>query len=174
MRCSYIFADSFRQVSKDSFNVSKMLKVIFIGESAVDDSGPRREYFQLLQHDVACKSGLFGGWPDHVVLLHNVEALSRSKYFVIGKMLATSLVQSGQPPVYFADAVADFLVFDRVKNPVNVDDITDFEVKASLQKVCVCVCGCGCVGVQNVIVLTQRSFSIGTKTESCTIAVLVI
>ena len=151
VRRSNVFADSFRQFSKYSFDVSKMLKVIFIGESAVDDGGPRREYFQLLQHDIACKSGLFGGWPDRVVLLHNVEALSRNKYFIIGKMLATALVQGGQPPVHFADAVADFLVFGSVKSPVNLDDITDFEVKTSLQKVCGCTVCHSCVRLHNYV-----------------------
>ena len=70
---SHIFADSFRHFSKDSFDVSKMLKVVFVGESAIDDGGPRCEIFQLLLHDIACQSGLFGGWPDHV------DALSRKK-----------------------------------------------------------------------------------------------
>ena len=105
-----------------------------MGESAVD-GGPRWEYFQLLQHDIACKSGLFGGWPDHVVPIHNVDALIHKKYYVVGKMLATALVQGGQPPVFFAGAVADFLVFETVKSPVNLDDILDFEVRQCLQKV---------------------------------------
>ncbi len=39
VRRSHIFEDSMRQFSKDSFNTSKMLKVLFIGESAVDDGG---------------------------------------------------------------------------------------------------------------------------------------
>ena len=38
-----------------------ILPVTFVGESAVDDGGPRREYFKLLQYDNACKSSLFGG-----------------------------------------------------------------------------------------------------------------
>jgi hypothetical protein len=141
VRRSHIFADSFRHFSKESFDVSKMLKVVFVGECAIDDGGPRREYFQLLLHAIACHSGLFGGWPNHVVPLHNIDALSRSKFFVIGKMLATALVQGGQPPVYFACPVADFLVFDRVRSPVDLDDIDDFDVRQSLQKVyIVCMC----------------------------------
>lgn len=119
-----------------------MLKVMFIGESAVDDGGPQREYFQLLQHDIACKSGLFGGWPNHVPL-HNVSALAHNKFYTIGKMLVTTIVQGGQPPLYFAGAVADFLVFDRVRSPVNLDDIADYEVRQCLQKVQMCVCVLG-------------------------------
>lgn len=73
--------------------------------------------------------------------VHNVDALIHNKYYVVGKMLATVLVQGGQPPVFFAGAVADFLVFKTVKSSVNLDDIPDFEVRQCLQKVCrLCVC----------------------------------
>ena len=135
VRRSHISEDSFRHFSKDSFDVTKLLKVRFVGESAIDDGGPRREFFQLLLNAIANKSGLFGGFPDHVVPLHNVDGLVHNKYFVVGKMIATALVQGGQPPVYFAGPVADFLVYDCVKSPVNIEDIIDFEVRQCLQKV---------------------------------------
>ena len=126
VRRTHIFSDSLRQFSKGSFDVSKILRVTFVGESAVDNGGLRQGYFQLLQHDIACKSGLFGGWLDHVVPNHNVDALIHNKYYVVGKMLATALVQGGQPPVFFVGAVADFLVVETVKSPVNLDNIPDF------------------------------------------------
>ena len=68
---------------------------------------------------------------------HNVDAVEQIKYFVVGKMIATAIVQGGQPPVYFAGAVADFLVFDSVKSPVDVEDIPNFEIRQSLEKVIV-------------------------------------
>lgn len=49
VRRKYLLADSLRAFSKPTFNLSKMLKITFMGESAVDDGGPRREYFQLLR-----------------------------------------------------------------------------------------------------------------------------
>lgn len=113
-----------------------MLKVRFVGESAVDDGGPRREFFQLLLNAIANKSGMFSGFPNHVVPLHNVNAVLNNKYFVVGKMIAAALVQGGQPPVFFAGAVADFLVYNRVKSSVDIDDIADYEVRECLKKVC--------------------------------------
>lgn len=136
VRRSHIYDDSVRQFVKDSFNVSKFLKVKFIGESAVDDGGPRREYFQLLTKSIATNSALFQGWPDHVIPVHNLEALESNKFYIAGKMIATSLVQGGQPPVYFASAVADYLVFKTVKSQVCLEDIPDYEVRMSLEKVC--------------------------------------
>ena len=143
VRRSLIFEDSFRQFSKDSFDITKMLKVCFVGESAIDDGGPRREFFQLLLNAIASKSGLFQGYPCHVVPCHNVDALVQNKYFVVGKMIATAIVQGGQPPVYFAGAVADFLVFDSVKSPVDIEDIADFGIR---QGIGLCV-GVGVMGL---------------------------
>ena len=112
-----------------------MLKVSFVGEAAIDDGGPRREYFQLLLRDIASKSGLFKGYPDHVVPVHSIEALAGNKFFTVGKMLATALVQGGEPPAYFAGAVADYLVFDQVRSTVDLDDISDYEVRQCLHEV---------------------------------------
>ncbi len=135
VRRSHVFEDAFRHFSKDSFDVTKILKVKFVGESAIDDGGPRREFFKLIIPAIANKSGMFGGYPSHVIPLHNVDALIRNKYFIVGKMIATAIVQGGQPPVYFAGAVADFIVFNSVKSLVDLEDIDDFEVRQPLEKV---------------------------------------
>ena len=132
MRRSHIFEDAFRHFS---FDITKILKVRFIGDSAIDDGGPRREFFQLLIQAIANKSGMFSGYPSHVVPLHDVDALIRNKYFIVGKMIAAGIVQGGQPPVYFANAVADFIVFNSVKSSVDIQDIADIEIRHSLEKV---------------------------------------
>ena len=98
VRHTHIFTDSLSQFTKSLFDVSKMLQVTFVGEAIVDDGGPRREYFNLLQQSTACTSGLFVGWPHNIVPIHNVDALML-KHYVVGKMLATALVQGGEPPV---------------------------------------------------------------------------
>ncbi len=135
IRRTHLFEDSYRFFRKQSNNGSKMLKIIFLGEAAIDDGGPRREFFQLLLNDIAKRSGLFIGWPDHVVPLHNVEALGHNKFYVVGKMLAISIIQGGQPPVYFSSPVADFMVYDRVNSSVDIEDIPDFQVRQELYKV---------------------------------------
>ena len=135
VRRSSIYSDALRQFSKFSFDASKPLKVIFIGEQAVDEGGPRREFFRLILQEAFSKSGLFAGWPDHVVPLHNIEALSHNKFYVIGKMVATCLVQGGQPPVCFARAVAEFLVNESVETPVCMEDIPDYETRQRLIEV---------------------------------------
>ena len=70
-----MFSDALRQFSKPTFDVSQMIQVQFIGEEVVDEGGPRRDIFNFLMHDIF-KSELFAGFPDHVVPLHNVEAVA--------------------------------------------------------------------------------------------------
>lgn len=135
VRRSQLFSDAMRAFSKTTFEESKMLKVVFVGEPSVDDGGPRREFFQLLMRDGFTSSGLFAGWPQHVVPIHNVQAVASNKFYVIGKMIAVYVVQGGQPPVCFAPAVADFLIHEEVRCEPCINDIPDYSVQQALQKV---------------------------------------
>lgn len=85
-----------------------------------------------LQHSL-----LFTGWPDHVLPVHNINAVAESKFYLIGKIIATGLVQGGEPPVCFSAAVADFIVYDSVRSKFSIDDIPDNDVCDALRKVLV-------------------------------------
>lgn len=133
IRRSNVFTDALRFFSKHSFCVEKMLKVEFFKDAAVDDGGPRRELFHLLLHDIF-KSSLFAGFPSNVVPVHNIKAVSDNTYYIIGKMIATCIIQGGEAPACFAHAVANYLVTDRVVSPVCLDDIYDYEVRDRLRR----------------------------------------
>lgn len=135
VRRSNLITDTIRAFSKPTFNVSKLLKVVFVGEPSVDEGGPRREFFQLIMKESFMASGLFVGWPQNIIPVHNVEALADNKYYVIGKLITTSLVQGGQPPVCFSAAVAEFLVYDEITSNPCLEDISDYDVREKLKKV---------------------------------------
>ena len=48
VRTKHLRADSLVQFVKASFDPKKPIRVVFSGEEAVDDGGPRRKYFRLL------------------------------------------------------------------------------------------------------------------------------
>ena len=81
------------------------------------------------------KSGLFIGWPNNTVPIHHVEALAANKYYLVGKMMSTALVQGGQPPLCFSQAVADYVIYDEIKCEPCLDDIPDCDVREKLEKV---------------------------------------
>ena len=80
-------------------------------------------------------SGLFFGWPSNVIPIHNVEALADNKYYIVGKLIATCLIQGGQPPVCFSCSAADYIVYDEIKSNPCLDDIPDCSVRQKLEKV---------------------------------------
>lgn len=113
---SHVLSDALRQFLKESFDVTEMLQVRFVGEEAVDTGGPQGEFFHLLLCEMLTSS-LFAGYPDHVILSHKVEAVATEKYHLIGKMIATCIVQGGEAPACFSKAVADFLILMKFAVP---------------------------------------------------------
>lgn len=92
VRRSHLFSDAARGFSRPNFNVSKLLKVVFVDEPSVDEGGPRQEFFQLLMKEAFTSSGLFAGWPQNVVPIHSVGQLLPTA--IVGKMIATCLVHA--------------------------------------------------------------------------------
>ena len=129
VRRKHLLKDAMKAFSKPKFEVSKYLRVRFIGESAQDEGGPRREFFRLLMPLIG-QSQLFTGWPENVVPVHNVISLSLNEYYLVGKMLTTSVIQGGQPPVFFAAAVVDFILDGHISSQFNVNDIPCSETDA--------------------------------------------
>ena len=136
VRRSDLLQDAIRQFSRSSFDVSKLLKVCFIGESAVDDGGPRREFFRLLLQELFSASGLFDGYPESTSPQHNVVAIAQSQFSMAGKVIAASIVQGGPAPACFSPAAADMLVYNEVLSNVRLSDIVDAEVQMQMQRVC--------------------------------------
>ena len=135
IRRSNLVHDTLRAFSRATFDVSKVLKVTFIPEGSVDDGGPRREFFQLPIKECMQTSSLFSGWPENVVPQHNVEAVANNTYYIVGKLIATCIIQGGQPPLCFSKAVADFLIYNEVRSNVCLEDIQDGSVRDKLKQV---------------------------------------
>ena len=80
-------------------------------------------------------SGLFVGWPCNVIPFHNIQALANNDFYLIGKIISTSIIQGGQPPVCFAAPVADFLVYNEIRCSPSLEDIPDVDLREKLRKV---------------------------------------
>lgn len=97
--------------------------------------GPTREFLHLLVGEISRNNSLFCGSPSSRVPLHNMTELSRKTYKFVGAILAFSIVCGGPAPGYFAEAVADYLVygFDGVK--ALIGDIPDPLIRDKIAKV---------------------------------------
>ncbi len=55
--------------------------------------------------------------------------------YVIGTIIALSLIQGGEAPSCFSKAVVDYIVHVHVRNLVDVGDIPDHDMQNSLNEV---------------------------------------
>jgi len=113
------------QSFKRSFNESKHLRFTFLGEPAVDDGGPKREFFMLFMNSLNSQESLFEGPLDKRVLRHNTSSLDKHVYMIVGKIIALSVIHGGPGPVFLAESVVNYIF--RGGNPFNVH-IEDFQM----------------------------------------------
>ena len=132
IRRSEVFKDTVYELRKGLDVNSKRLRVVFLGESAVDAGGPMREYLHLLVAAFAQNNSLFGGPLSSRSLKHSVLELERQTFFYIGRIIALSLVYGGPAPSFFTPAVADYIVYGVLKVKATVDDVPDEEIKQKL------------------------------------------
>ncbi len=72
VRRGHIFNDAKHAVS--TLDETKHLRITFLGESAVDDGGPRRQFFMLLMGAIGNNGSILDGPPKKRLLGHNADA----------------------------------------------------------------------------------------------------
>ena len=130
-----LVSDAFEQFDKRAFDCSLLLKICFVGEAAEDVGGPRREFFRLLSEQMFQLQDMFMGWPNNVTMKHNIEATATNKFFLAGKILSTIIIQGGQGPHCFSEAVADYLIHEKVCSLPVIEDVNDDFAQDCIAKV---------------------------------------
>lgn len=134
IRRKHILADTLHKL-RGGLNISKHLKVTFLGEPAVDAGGPLREFLHHLMQELSGNNSLLCGSSTARVPRHSVVELERRSFYYIGVMLALSLVHGGPAPQFFSGAVADYIVTGIRGVKPSIGDIPDSDVRQSLEKV---------------------------------------
>ena len=116
-----------------TLNENKYIRVTFVGEPAVDEGGPLREFFHLLTTDIAKRNMLFCGDESKRVPRHCMTELEKRTYYVVGKALALSIMHGGPAPGFFARSVFDYIAYGSTQ--ARPDDVPDKAVRDSLMKV---------------------------------------
>lgn len=115
---------------------TKHLKVSFIGEAAVDDGGPRREYLRLVLASMMNQSQLLTGPATRKVPQHNSLAVHNGEFYLIGVTIVLSLTQGGPAPTFFAKSVVDYLFHGASSvTPGHISDIPDQSVQEKISEV---------------------------------------
>ena len=83
--------------------------------------------------EIAKNNMLFVGDDDKRVQQHCISELQKQTYFLIGKMLALSVMHGGPPPVFFALSVVDYIFYGTID--VCPSDVPDRQIQEALIEV---------------------------------------
>lgn len=133
---SHIWRDAVRAFSRTSFDPHKCIRVTFIGEEAVDDEGPRREFLSLALQELAEDGDIFQGPQHSHFLVHNVQVLASRKFYCAGLLVALSLANGVPGLTCLAEALSTYLScgIHGIFNP-DLSLIPDLEIQESLEQV---------------------------------------
>lgn len=134
VRRTHIWEDAMKAF-KRSFDVSKHLRITFLGEPAVDGGGPRREFFMLLMKSLNVQESLLEGPPNRRILRHNTKALDNEDFKTIGKIVTLSIIHGGMGPVFFSEPVIDYFFGKGRQCKAQVEDVPDLLIRDKLIKV---------------------------------------
>ena len=134
VRRKQIWKDSLRAFKQPRFTRRKWLKIEFVGESPIDDGGPRREYFCLGMHELCHNNALFQGALDKRIPVHNLHFLSSKEYREVGRFFAMSILQGGPAPQFLSPTIAHYLLFGDEGLQPEISEIPDSQVRVKVQK----------------------------------------
>ena len=97
VRRKHVFEDTLHKL-RNGIDISKHLRVTFIGERAIDDGGPMREYMRLPLSSIISNNSLFCGDINSRFLRHNVIELNKKTFFYVGEILSITLIHGGPAP----------------------------------------------------------------------------
>ena len=138
VRRSQLLNDSLAAFSRPTFDPTCHLKIRFIGELAVDEGGPMREYFRLFTQSLSMAGSLFQVSAGGLLPVHNIPALGKNAYKLCGQTLAVGIIHGAQSPMCFTPETAQFLVHGTIskrRQEEMLGAIPDADIQGKVQKV---------------------------------------
>ena len=165
VRRNHIWNDALRSLAKASFNPLMPVRVTFIGEPAIDEGGPRREFFTLALAKMAEDMSIFHGPDSSRSFVHNVHGVRKRVFYMAGMFVALSLANGGPGLECLSETIYSYLCFGLREGKIipKIDDIPDVDVKEHMLKVtAVFVCVSLIVDI-----FILRSSAMSRKHQSC-------
>ena len=100
VRRGHILNDTWRAFKQGQFTARNILKVRFLGEPAVDDGGPRREYLGLLVRELFTSS-LIVTTASGILPNCSIKDVVDKKFLNARKIISTAFMQEGPPTTVF-------------------------------------------------------------------------
>lgn len=135
VRRHHIWNDVQRCFRKTYTNLQLPIKVVFVGEPAEDQGGPRREFFRLALAAAKSDGTLFSGEPHCCVAVHSASAILHKGFLHVGWLISMSIVQGGPGPLCFAPWVYSYLCYGLSNMLIEISDIPSPDVHQLLHEV---------------------------------------
>ena len=126
-----IFATAWMAIERKRFSFLK--PVTFAGEDAIDEGGPKREFFRLLMHAISESSIFHGSW-----FSHDLGLLADKRYELCGKLIAWSILHGGTGPRCLSGVGYDLQRGFQVNHKVAIESVADHEMKEILDEAVNC------------------------------------
>ncbi|XP_039592504.1 G2/M phase-specific E3 ubiquitin-protein ligase-like [Polypterus senegalus] len=101
-------------------------------ESGIDTGGPKREFLELLMQHLKNRT-LFEGRETEKYLTCDSAAFDNDEYFIIGRMIAVSMVYGGPGPQFLSKNLFKYILCEGNFSP-DTKDVCDPEIQMMLQK----------------------------------------
>lgn len=135
IRRNHIYADSLKAFKK-GFPLSSHLRVVFLGEPAIDAGGPLKEYLTMLMKEVMLNNSLFTGLPECRGIVHSMKSLQAKYFYYVGQMIAVSILNGGPGPGCLSHAVVDYLTYGFKKVNATIEDVPNLAIQDHIKLVC--------------------------------------
>jgi hypothetical protein len=135
VRRSHVLTDTLHFL-RNGLDCSQNLRVVFVGEPAVDDGGPLREFLYLLMKALASNNMILCGPDESRMPMHNVTELKKNTFYYVGVIIALSLILGGPAPQFFTPAVADYIIYGSTSVIAGVADVVNnSEIREKIRKI---------------------------------------
>lgn len=116
--------------------MKKHLRVKFVGERGADGGGPRREFFFRMVEEMGKQIMLFEGPDGCRTLKHNLLALRQNHFYLIGKIVALSILNGGPAPKFFPKHIKEYLIYGSILgDKINAAKIPEEDVREHVIKI---------------------------------------
>ncbi|KAM9759983.1 G2/M phase-specific E3 ubiquitin-protein ligase-like isoform 3-T3 [Menidia menidia] len=131
-----VWDGALRGFKRASFNPFNDIFVKFTddegqAEDGVDNGGPKREFLSLLMNCLRTRR-VFDGPEERKFITFDSEAAKNDEYFLVGRMIATSVVHGGPGPQFLSEKLYQHLTGTSTNTEGKIEDITDNTMRASL------------------------------------------
>ena len=134
VRRKHLWQDSLHRF-QCGLDFCKHIRVLFVGEPAVDDGGPLREFLYLLMGEISANNSLFCGQENIRIPAANMAAFEKHTYKHVGQMIAVSLLHGGPAPTFFAPSIVDYIIHGITRVKLSIDEVPNPIIKSKLFKV---------------------------------------